>query len=215
MYILFCIILVSLYSQESTLSAPVWVYLETVPGSHTPEELKKKAPPIQDLDEMSRFIISGMLYGWKFSYTPPDKTRAVAEYFELTPIDTITRKDTSFTLSDITPAYPILVCWARYTLDEAQKRRLMYWDSIVFKNGGGTGKGERTSETQGIKDAYTNAIQQSIREYARSIEKNKPKEIRGEVKLKDSPRLFSDHGYFVATVRVSINLQEIVPYRVF
>lgn len=213
--VVFLLIHLSINSQESTLNAPVWVYLETVPGTLTAEEIQTKIPPIQELYEMSRFIVSGMLYGWKFSYTPPDKTRAVTEYFELSPIESIASNDPSFTLSEIRPKYPVLFCWARYTLNDSQKRRLMYWDSIVFKNGGGTGRGERTDEIQGIKNAYTNAIMQAIREQARSIEKNKPKEIRGEVKLKESPRLFSDQGYFVATVRVRINVLEIVPYHVF
>lgn len=213
--IYFSFFLLSFYGQPSSLSAPVWVYLETVPGNLSLEEMKNKTPPIQELHDISRFIVSGMLYGWKFSYTPPDNTRAVTEYFELSPIESIAIDDTSFTLSNISPEYPILVCWARYTLNEAQKRRLMYWNSIVFKNGGGIGRGERTDESQGIKNAYTNAIMQSVREYARSIEKNKPKEIRGEVKLKESPRLFSDQGYFVATVRVRINILEIIPYKVF
>lgn len=214
-FVFFFLILLSIQGKETFLSAPIWVYLETVPGTFSSDELKAQAPPIQKLDEISRFVLSGMLYGWKFSYTPPDKTRAVAEYFSLSPIDSIASNDPSFTLSDITPAYPTLLCWARYSLNDSQKRRLLYWDSILFKNGGGTGKGERKDESEGIKNSYTNAIMQAIREYSRSIEKNKPKEIRGEVKLKDSPRLFSDQGFFVTTVRVRINVQEMVPYRVF
>ena len=59
------------------------------------------------------------------------------------------------------------------------------------------------------------AVRQAVREHARSLEKNKPKEIRGEVLLRDNPRLHADEGWFVADIKVLVNIREIVPYSVF
>jgi hypothetical protein len=191
--------------------APIWVYLETVPGSTQ----KPKAPPIQELNDLARFVMSGMVYGWKFSYTPSDRARKVAEFFELIPIKEIEKNDPRFSLIEITPAYPRLESWAVVILDEPLKRRENYWSSVVFKTSDGRGSGERTAETQGIKTAYTEAVKNAIRGSAQRQVLNKPKEIRGEVQLRDNPRLFAEAGQFVADISVRINIQEIVPYTTF
>jgi hypothetical protein len=197
------------------LQAPIWVYLEPVPGTMTAEEIKAKMPPIQELDETARFVISGMLYGWRFDYTPPDKTRNVDEFFSLDPMNVIPRGDPRFELLDVKPAYPRLTCWAEFTLDSSLKNWFSYWDSVQIKSANGRGRGERTDEIAGIKKAYTNAIMQAIREYARTLDKNKPKEVLGEVLLRENPRLFADQGFFVADIKVLIHLTEIIPYSAF
>jgi len=67
----------------------------------------------------------------------------------------------------------------------------------------------------GIKKAYTQAVQMAVREYGRKLEKNKPKEIRGEILLRNDARLFADEGFFVADIRVFINIVEIISYKTF
>jgi hypothetical protein len=197
------------------VQAPVWVYLETVPGSPDKEELRARMPPIQELDETARYILSGMIYGWTFTYTPSDKLRKVEEFFSLDPVDSLQQEDPRMELTEVSADYPRLTCWASIALDEALSRRRVYWDSVLFRTGSGRGYGERGDETAGIRQAYTQAIMQAIREQARKLEKNKPKEIRGEVLLKQAPRLFSESGRFGAEVRVLINMQEIIPYTTF
>lgn len=193
------------------LRAPVWVYLETVPGS-VAEEIP---PPIENLRAVARFVMGGMVYGWKFTYTPSDRARSVNEEFTLAPILEIDKNDSRLILDDITPKYPKLSCWAQYTLDDSHARWNKYWDSVLFAPSSGRGSGERKDETDGIRTAYTRALLSAVRERARKLEKNKPKEIVGELLLRDEPRLFPDEGRFVADVDVLINIKEIVPYTAF
>jgi hypothetical protein len=195
---------------EKTLRAPVWVYLEQVPGSAA-----EGKPPLEKLDETARFIMGGMVYGWKFSYTPSDRTRGVAEEFSLEPVLKIPSGDPRLDLSEIRAAYPRLACQAEYRLDASLARWTARWSSVLFRSSKGRGTGERTAEAAGILAAYTNAVRQAVREDARKLEKNKPKEIRGEVLLREDPRLFADQGLFVAEVRVLIDLKEIIPYSAF
>jgi hypothetical protein len=195
--------------------APVWVYLETVPGNLSADELAQKKPPIQEISDLARFLMGGMIYGWKFTYTPSDKARAVMEYFEFAPVKEISRDDPRFTITELTPAYPKLNCWANFTLDDSTRRWEMYWDSVLFKSSNGRGKGERKAEIAGVRNAYMEAVKDAVRSYARLLEKNKPKEIRGEVLLRDNPRLFADQGWFVADIKVLINIQELTPYTSF
>lgn len=196
------------------LRAPVWVYLESVPGSFEETEAET-APPLQEIEEIALFILSGMAGGWVFTYTPSDVQRDVQEEFSLAPIQDITSGDPRFSMDSLTPTYPRLTCWAQISVDEAISRRLDYWNSIQFNTGKGRGTGERTAENSGIREAYTRAILNAIRTLARSMEKNKPKEISGEVLLREGPRLYADQGLFIAEVRVLVNIRNVVPYTVY
>ncbi|ULQ58702.1 hypothetical protein K7I13_09045 [Brucepastera parasyntrophica] len=220
-FIVFCI---CLFAEEAprVLRAPIWVYLEPVPGimpagseEETGEDSREKLLPIRELDSVARFVMSGMVYGWKFTYTPSDKVRNVEEYFSMEPIQEIPRGDPRFKLTGITPAYPRLNSWAEFTFDEASGYWNKYWNSVLFKNGKGRGVGSRLDETNGIRTAYSQAVLNAVREHARKLEKNKPKEITGEILIKDNPRLYLSGGNFVADINVLINIKEIVPYRVF
>lgn len=207
----FLIPLTSFAEAPRILRAPVWVYLEKVPGSDA-EELP---PPIENLRAVARFVMGGMVYGWKFTYTPSDRARGVNEEFTLAPIMEIDKVDGRLTLDGITPKYPKLSCWAQYALDGSHARWNAYWDSVLFASSSGRGSGERKDETDGIRTAYTRALLSAVREHGRKLEKNKPKEIIGELLLRDEPRLFPDEGRFVADVDVLINIKEIVPYTAF
>ncbi len=189
-------------------SASLWVYSEEVPGN-------EKYSPRAALEKTALFIISGMVFGWKFEYTPSDKARNVPEYFSIEPITEISPENPNFSLSHIQNKTPRLYGRAEFIYDEAALQSFTYWNSIIFKTSEGRGYGERRDETAGILQAYTNALKQAVREYARTIEKNKPKEIRGDMKLKEEPRLFADQGQVIAEVRVLLNIKEIVPYTVF
>lgn len=214
-FALFVALAPSLLQAEASRAkrAPVWVYLETVPGNLS--EAAAKKPPIQEIDDLSRFLMGGMIYGWKFTYTPSDKARKVEEYFSLEPVKEISSGDPRFSITELTPAYPKLNCWANFTLDDSTQRWELYWGSVLFKNANGRGKGERKAEIDGVRSAYVEAVKDAVRSHARGLEKNKPKEIRGEVLLKDNPRLFADQGWFVADIKVLINIQELTPYTSF
>lgn len=211
---LFFICAIMIPESPRVLRAPVWIYLEPVPGNFSDTETEK-SPPLEELQDVARFILSGMSGGWNFSYTPADIRRNVREEFELEPILHIHPEDPRFSVDSLTPVYPRLTCWAQLAVDNAIARRLDYWNSISFSTAKGRGTGERIDETAGIRNAYTNAVLHAVRNLARSMEKNKPREISGEVLLRSSPRLFSDQGRFIADVRVLINIREIVPYTLY
>ncbi|OQA63757.1 MAG: hypothetical protein BWY39_00712 [Spirochaetes bacterium ADurb.Bin269] len=196
---------------QRTVSAPVWVFLETVPGS----EIKREQPPLRELEEIGRYLVGGMIFGWHYTYTPPDARRNVGEFFDLVPIQSIPPNDPHFYLAEIAAEYPRLSSWARYDLQNDTAHWQNRWDSVVFRTSAGRGTGERTDETGGILTAYRNALLQAVRAHARKEEKNKPKEIRGELLLRENPRMFTEGGLFVAEVRVRLSITETVPYRTF
>ena len=214
------------------IRVPIWVFLEPVPGTgFGPRgDAQSNAPgstngssgntvqaetPAGDLRAIARYVLGGMIYGWRFTYTPSDRARKVAEYFTFEPIMEIPDNDPRFSLEGLDPAYPRVSTWAQFVLDDSTARRNLYWKSVQFRSADGRGYGDRERESEGIRDAYSDAVRSAVRAYARKLEKNKPKEIRGEVLLREDPRLFTEAGRFVADITVIVNLIEIVPYTTF
>ncbi len=210
--------------------APIWVFTEPVPGyfekeltadknfsnsEELPEGVQKFTPPKQNIIELSRFILSGMTYGFKFSYTPYDKKRQIKEYFEIEPKLVIANNDRSVKIREIKIEYPYCFCWAEYQLPESYRTRFNFWKSGDFKVIKGRGKGNRFDESKGIYDAYTQAIKNAIRMHGRKTLKNKPKEIVGEILIRKSPRLFVESGYFKAEIECYLKTVKVVPYTVF
>lgn len=65
--------------------APVWVFLEPQPGSFSQEKAAEFLPPREALSELSRYVLSGMTYGWKFSYAPYDKKEGCRSFLSSPP----------------------------------------------------------------------------------------------------------------------------------
>lgn len=199
---------------SSVTRIPVWVFLETTPGA-TNENARASMPPKKALKEVSSFLLSGLVFGWEFSYTPYDKRRNVDEYFEIKPKYEIAITDEALTITDLTAAYPYLYCYAEYQADELVTKRQHTWKSISYKTVQGSGAGERSDEVKGIYDAYINATKDAVRRYARTITKNKPREVRGQLLIRNNPRLFMTSGRFNASLEMYIYMEKIIPYEVF
>ncbi|MGP1577270.1 MAG: hypothetical protein ACTTH7_07295 [Treponema sp.] len=202
-------------SEAVILRAPVWVFLEPQPGTIGNEPLPKKLPPRQAITEVSRFIIAGMAYGWKFSYTPYDKKRNIAEEFTLTPIHQLQESNEPLSITELRPKYPFLYCWAEYKMTRTIAQRRQYWKSSQYITVQGTGHGKRYNETDGIYDAYTQAALSAVRTYLRKSEKNKPKCVTGELLIKDNPRLTVSSGMYTADLSLYLHVKEVIPYTVF
>ena len=100
------------------IRAPVWVFLEPQPGVMDNDIQGTRLPARQALIEVSKTIMEGMVYGWKISYTPFDKLRAVEEEFELEPLQSI-RMTSVYPLRSFVRS--ILICTAgRNTVLPAQ-----------------------------------------------------------------------------------------------
>ena len=55
----------------------------------------------------------------------------------------------------------------------------------------------------------------AYRNYLRPRVSNKPREIKGEVLFLESPLMSVRAGTYVSTVKVKINVKELIPYSVF
>lgn len=201
--------------EAAVLRAPVWVFLEPQPGTMTEEERGRFIPPRKALKELSMYLLSGMTYGWKFSYVPGDKTRAVKEFFEIQPIHSISDNDTRLKMTDLKAKYPYFYCHAEYGISAAEKYRMDSWKSVNYRAVKGRGSGARKLELDGVYAAYKEAAKNAVRSYGRKLEKNKPRSIEGELMIRKNPRLFIEAGNFIAELEMYISIREIVKYTNF
>ncbi len=202
-------------NEAMIVRAPVWVFLEPQPGTMTKEERGKILPPRKALIDITKMLMSGMIYGWKFSYTPFDKKRKVTEEFELTPIHTINETEKRLHITELKPRYPYLYCWAEYHASDEIAQRRIHWLSCKYITAKGLGKGERKAELDGIYHAYRQALRSAVRGAMRKKLKNKPRCVIGELLIKNTPRLYMTNGEFNAELTVYLYVKEIIPYTVF
>ena len=202
-------------SEALVIRAPVWVFLEPQPGVMDNDRQGPRLPPRQALTELSKTIMEGMAYGWRFSYTPFDKRRAVAEEFEIEPLKSILSNDSRLSVTELRPQYPYLYCWAEYRVTDAIALHSTEWSRINYVTAKGSGSAERKLEIDGVRQAYRNAALAAIRGYLQKNIKNKPKAVNGEMLIKDNPRLSVSGGKFTAQLTVYLNIKEVIPYEVF
>lgn len=193
---------------------PVWVFLETMPGA-TSEYAKASLPPRKAITELSCYLLSGLVFGSDFSYTPYDKTRNVPEFFEVTEKYRISPDDQALEIKELVPSYPYLYCLAEYTASDVLAKRQESWKTLSYKTVKGYGVGERSDEIQGVYDAYHNAIKDAVRRYAQTLTKNKPAEVSGQFMIKGEPRLYMKSGRFHASLELYIIIDTIRPYTQF
>lgn len=197
------------------IRAPVWVFLEPQPGVMDNDTQGTRLPPRQALIELSKTIMEGMVYGWKFSYTPFDKRRAVAEEFELEPLQSILSNDSRLSITELRPQYPYLYCWSEYRVTDAVALHRTEWIRINYVSAKGSGSAERKLEIDGVRQAYRNAALAAVRGYLRKNIKNKPKTVNGKMLIKDNPRLYVSGGKFTAELTVYLYVEEVIPYEIF
>ncbi len=167
---------------------------------------------INQIKKISPYMISGMLYGWSFEYTPSDKVRGVKEYFDFELIEPFDRQ-----FNRITMHYPYvdgsdLVAWAWCDRNSYQKDLYDHWVSLDNPKITGRGSASITKGFEGIKEACGIAIKNAVRDYYRQTIKDKPKEISGKVLLIKEPRIYIKNGEYSVELDFFMENDRIILY---
>lgn len=202
-------------SQERMVRFSVWASTEIYPGIEKPEK-DLLSLPVRKIKEISPFILSGMVYGWRFEYVPYDKARGVPEYFEFTPVQTLNESE----INSINYAKPwiedsILNCWIEFRRSDAQIHIFRGWESVLHPKIMGEGYAELSEGFDGIQKACGEALKMAVRNYERKWVKTKPKEISGTVLIKEPPKIGVDAGRYKVTLDFFMETDRIVEYKAF
>ena len=210
--------------QDQQIRFALWAARDAYPGFF--DDTKKQTPaatgkniyavPVQRIKEVTPFLLEGMIYGWQFDYTPYDKTRRVEEYFEFTPIQTLTDADKA----QITYTKPWLQddrlwCWVEFRRSPQMMHIFNSWQVITNPHIKGIGYARLTDGFEGIQKACGEALKNAVREYERKLIKNKPKEIMGRVMITEPPLIGIEAGRYVVTLDFFLETDRIVKYETF
>lgn len=210
----------SSHTQTGKIRIQMWSLLEQDPKllqetENTNENLFFSYS-VNEIKNLAPFVFEGIIHGWKFSYTPYDKTRNVNEYFEYS-VDGLSISKNDKNISYKNPYFQDnkLYCWVEYHLSKEMVNKLNHSKSIVFKKISGKGKGRVSEGEEGIKKAFSEALKNAVRNHGRDISKNKPKEILGTVKITGNPRVYIDSGFYVVDLDFFVEVDKIVQYTSF
>jgi hypothetical protein len=196
----------------------LWALSEAIPG--TPEFAAPSDNPwayaAQKIRETAPFLIEGMVYGWDFSYTPSDIARSVAERFSFSPTRTLSEGEIAgIEYTDPREKNNRVSCWVDFPLNESMARVKAHWNSVSYRKIKGKGFAPLMNGFDGIKQAASDALKNAVRQYARGLEKNKPKEIDGSVIIVGNPGIGINAGRYQVELEFYLELREIVPYSVY
>lgn len=163
---------------------------------------------IEDIIE----VVSGMIYGWEFQYTPSDYKRKIEENFILNPVSQIKKGDMNMKFRDNWVKDYIMYQNLVYRLEDFQKKRIESWNSTIVPTSSGEGESSIYLEN-GKSISLKEAIKDSIKKEFQSRGKDKPKNIKGQILLRENPRVYINSGSFKTQVEVLIIYKEINVYK--
>lgn len=223
-----CVAAAQVPDRAGQLRIQVWAELDAFPGSFEPDgqEAEEKSSSaekktefeslygfaVERMRQIAPFIMEGLLYGWNFEYTPYDKTRGVEELWEFSRVREFDPAVNRLSFHNPVPKDGKLLSWVYCDRTEAQQQEYRRWTSIVYPKVKGTGTGSVEYGFKGIQEACSQAAKNAVREYWRTLIKNKPKEISGRILLTKEPRIYIKSGRYVVDLDFFLETDRIVPY---
>ena len=218
-----CAFCTCVYAQNTVSSEllrfPLWFAIDDVPAL-TAAQKQNSAEyknAVQSIKTLAPFMVQALVFGWNFTYTPSDKLRGVDEYFSIEPAIAFTGYENRLVYKDVRVdiEHNRFECWAEFPLTEAMIYRRQFWQSALYPQIGGKGYSSIMNGSAGIQEACRLALKDAIRNYARKLIKNKPKEIHGTVLATDLPRYYVDSGKYCADLDFFLFVSKIVEYTRF
>ena len=202
---------------DKNIHIHVWAELDAYPEL---EEAQDTSSPVFEytknrIKETAPFLINGMVYGWNFVYTPSDKLRNIEDYFEITPINTIDTAAGKIVYEKPWIQDNLVHIWTGYTRTPEEEWSYKTWTSVNTGKTQGTGKAPVKKGFDGITEAAKLALKDGIRNFYRPIIKNKPKEIRGKVIIRNEPKIGITEGRYTVKLDFFIETDRIIKYTTF
>jgi hypothetical protein len=166
------------------------------------------------LDE-ARALLSGMVYGWTFSWTPGDLARKVDDRFDLVPVAEIPWGSDRLAVRQTQVEEARFFAQVSFLMTPVEDLRRQSWAGASVDMATGTGEAPILDGRGGKLTALANAIKDAVRNHLRTRFLNKPREIRGEIVLWEDPRSWVASGSYHAVAKVRLRVLDVVPYRIF
>lgn len=209
-------------AEKDLLRSVFWADVEPVAGVGeewpvSPDEAHKR------LLAEAAWVFGGMIWGFEFSYTPFDKTRAIQERFDLEPIESLPA-DAPVLSNEAPPNSaprpsaigPVdLYSYAEYRPGPALVALMKSYADDPWKSSQGIGKTDMNLGVKGRRAAYVDGLRAAVRAYLQALEPNKPRLVKGRVVFDRPPSLAIIGGMYTARVRVRLMVIEAIPYKIY
>ncbi|SIQ15677.1 hypothetical protein SAMN05920897_104162 [Alkalispirochaeta americana] len=195
-------------ASREVITLEIWTIEDTLihqDGSSPEERLLREA----------RYTLSGMIYGWDFSYTPGDRLRQVEELFHLEPLGTVPWGAPELRLRETRVRDGTRYGQFDYRLPPEAQAHRSQWESFASLHSSGTARADLLEGYQGKIAALEKALHQAVREHLRPRHPNKPHQVRGSLVLSRPPRIRTVSGYYEATVTIALEIRDATDYLLF
>ncbi len=203
-------------AEQTQLSLRLWCELDPMVQENEDYPLSDEEARRRILEE-ARLVLSGMIYGFEFLYTPADATRGIEEEFTLAPVAEVLWSDPNLRITDAYLQDAFLFVKIYYDLEDFQVARRRAWASTAITPSTGVGKHSMFTVPApvGKRRALEEAMKQAIRNALRPIHFNQPREITGELLIWEQPRTVIQSGAYTAEAKVKLRVKEVRPYSLF
>jgi hypothetical protein len=212
----------SAQSDKALLRSEFWADREPVPGTNEewpvgPDEARSR------IRAEAAWVFGGMIWGFEFSYTPYDKTRALEERFDITQIQTLA-SDAPLLAPGASPssgttthaiAADAFYSYVEYRPAADLVSLMEGYASDPWKGAQGTGKADMNLGVKGRRAAYVDGLRAAVRSLLQGLEPNKPRLVRGRVVFERPPSMAIIGGFYTAQVRARVMVIEAIPFRIY
>jgi hypothetical protein len=204
------------HAQTELISLRLWCELEPMVQENEEYPLSTGQAQARALEE-ARTILSAMIYGFRFSYTPGDRARRIDEEFTLTPVAEIAWGDPNMRVADAYIENSFLFIKVYYALEDFQVARRRAWssNSVEASSGAGSHSVFTAAAPEGKRQALQDALKNAIRAALRPVHFNKPREVNGEILIWSQPHTVIQSGAYTTRLDVKLRIKEIRSYSLF
>jgi hypothetical protein len=204
----------SLPAAENRLIAEFWAERQPMIRPEGDYPVRRDAAIITMLEE-AQWTFSGLIYGFRFSYTPFDRRREVPEQFELQLHAVIEWADPALSVLTTRQESQRFIAQLQYRMAAHQIQWQQAWQSRTIPRSAGAGEAALWPGLSQKQLAVEDAIRVAVRERLRIMSPNKPAAATGRLILTAPPRIWIDSGAYKASVQIKVKVDEIRAYELF
>ena len=214
-------------ADRELLRSEFWADREPVPGTSEEWPVSPRLARARILDEAA-WVYGGMIWGFEFTYTPFDKTRALSERFDLQPIQSLDPRELSLAAGSFAPGARGLDeglqgallsgdyrSFVEYRPEAALVSLMEAYSADPWKGAQGTGRADMILGVKGRRAAYIDGLRIAVRGLMQSREPNKPRLAKGRIVFDRPPTLTILAGSYTAGVKARAMVIEVLQYRVY
>jgi hypothetical protein len=199
---------------KELLRAEFWADIEPVPGVGDEWPVGLETARARILSEAA-WVFGGMVYGFDFSYTPYDRTRALEERFDIVPIGTLAPQSLRLAPGARASGGNAIYSFVEYRPDAGLVSLMQTYSSDPWRGAQGVGKADMNLGVKGRLAAYEDGLRAAVRSQLQGLEPNKPRLARGRVVFDRPPSMAIIGGLYTAQVRAWVMVIEVLPYKIY